>query len=493
MSSQWNEERPDLLQALALLGASGRSEGEARDSIAKGFYPVREHLRLLDPEVVLIVGPRGSGKTAIAEILTNLTLYESVSRYAPAIRLPTGTSTWVKAYPTDREGFGPRGLRIFVDRCGNEVETLQDMWFAYLLRSLSGHLSNQEKSQLHAILNPKGGDILDIMGAFKMLATQPEVILDSLDERLEQKNQFVFVTYDAIDTLGGHNWDMVEAGTHGLVAFWAAYSRRWRRIRAKVFLRTDIYERHARTGGADLARLAAGRVDLSWNDRDLYGLLIKRLVNDEKLSGYMQNADFRGISWEENSDLGKIPNLRTWKDARPVVERMVGKYMGANRQKGLVYRWLLAHVRDGLGRAFPRPFVRLIEEAGTQELNHLVTLRPPRLLHPSSLRRALDRVSSEHVTDSREEWKWLDLVKTKLAKNPLVPWSSAKKVIDLLGRESASDDENLLPFDGSKRLNYLLELGVLRQRAGGRIDATDLFLAGLGLRRKGGVERHTPV
>jgi hypothetical protein len=168
---------------------------------------------------------------------------------------------------------------------------------------------------------------------------------------------------------------------------------------------------------------------------------------------------------------------------------MVGAYMGANRKKGLVYRWLVEHVRDGQGRALPRPLVRLIEEAARQELQYFGNLRSPRLLEPASLRRALDRVSSDHVAQSKDEWPWLDLVKQRLAASPLVPWERERDVLQLLdGFEPAADPASP-PFKGRELLEYLIEIGVLRRRPDGRVDAPDLYLSGLGLRRKGGVRR----
>jgi len=272
------------------------------------------------------------------------------------------------------------------------------------------------------------------------------------------------------------------------VAFWAAYARRWQRIRAKIFLRTDLYERHARSGGADLAKLAAGRVELVWNERDLYALLLKRLANiNDALARYVKEV--RGIEWQDDPLLGSIPRLRKWQDARPVVERMVGAYMGANRKKGLVYRWLLDHVRDGQGRALPRPFVRLIEEAARQELQHFGNLPRPRLLQPASLRRALDRVSGDHVAQSLDEWPWLEEVKKRLASSPLVPWERERDVIRLLDTPASSEAAATPPFVGRELLDYLIEIGVLRRRPDDRVDAPDLYLSGMGLRRKGGVKK----
>jgi hypothetical protein len=46
------------------------------------------------------------------------------------------------------------------------------------------------------------------------------------------------------------------------------------------------------------------------------------------------------------------------------------------------------------------------------------------------------------------------------------------------------------PVENARDLiDYLVEVGILRARSDGRLDAADLFLAGLGLKRKGGVRK----
>lgn len=488
MSSQWSEERRRLLQVLQNIGSAGRAEGASPDHIGPGYYPVAGHLRLLDPDVVLVVGPRGSGKTEIACVLTDAALFDAVKLYAPAVRLPGGAAQWSRVYPAGSKSFEGVGLRTFMQSVGDGTEALRELWFAYLVRALHGCLDEEGRAEVAPLLVPAAADVEAIFRAFRELGTKPVVVLDRLDEHLELQGRYLFATYDELDTLGNGDWKLVEAGVRGLVALWAGYSRRWRRIRAKLFLRSDLYERHANAGGADLAKLAAGRVELVWSDRDLYGLLLKRMANvDEALAGYVKAV--KGVSWSDDQSLGRIPTLRNWQDARPVVERMVGVYMGANQKKGLVYRWLLDHVRDGLGRGYPRPFVRLMEEGARQELVHFGNLKSRRLLAPASLRRALDLVSNDHVAQSKHEWPWLEAVKAKLAESALVPWDRERDVIKLLEGFTEADGSSEPPYEGRELLEYLLEIGMLRRRPDGRVDAPDLFLSGLGLKRRGGVGR----
>ena len=78
----------------------------------------------------------------------------------------------------------------------------------------------------------------------------------------------------------------------------------------------------------------------------------------------------------------------------------------------------------------------------------------------------------------------------KRLKGQLVPWERERDIVKLL--EDVGQAEKGLkrpPFNGRDLLDYLVEIGILRRRGDERIDAPDLLLAGLGLKRKGGVRR----
>jgi len=183
------------------------------------------------------------------------------------------------------------------------------------------------------------------------LGNEPVMALDRLDHTLERDQRWIIVGYDELDVIGGYDWRAMVQSIRGLISFWANNARRWKRIRPKIFLRTDLFRRHAQSFGADLIKLAANRAEITWSDRNLYGMLVKRLANaSQDLRHYCEDAR---VKFKEDDDLALIPVIGESSDARPLIERIAGQYMGANFKKGRTFAWLLTHIRDGNGHAMP--------------------------------------------------------------------------------------------------------------------------------------------
>jgi hypothetical protein len=482
----------ELLDDLSRMGSYGRAESEDAQTFPKTFHPVAEHARAFDPNVVLVVGPRGAGKSELFRAAVGLKLLPAIEKCLPAVRLSsstTGTSIqWRAGYPIAAEFPDARGLAAFLREKSPDRESAVDLWFAYLVRVFRAELAEQDTQQLAPLMEPLGGDADAVRRAFSQLGNKPLLAMDRLDGLLVKRGEYVFIGYDELDTLGASDWTAMGTAIRGLVAFWARYSRRWERIRAKVFLRTDLFQRYATEGGADLAKLAANRVELVWSDRNLYAMLLKRIANSsDRLFKYVKETRTR-VEFRSDPALGQVPDFAESVDIRPIVERLVGPYMGATFKKGMTYRWLINHIRDGLGQALPRPLVRLVEVASeTQRYSEW-----PRLIEPTSLRRALDRVSLEQVQHSLDEWPWLDGLKKRLG-GVTVPWprNQLERRLEKDWEEPWGDDrETKPPVETPPELvDYLTEVGILRARSRGRVDAADLYLAGLGLKRKGGVRK----
>ena len=419
-------------------------------------------------------------------------LATAIAGWIPKIRTPeaqSGSSQWRAAYPA---GTSFPDTQALAKWAGSD-EVAKKIWHIMLVRRLADRLDGRARDALQPMLQPTAVDVGELLRTYEMPQTSLTAALDELEERLQQEDSRIYVGYDELDTLGGFDWALMARMVRGLVAFWSDYSRRWQRIRAKVFLRSDLFRRHAGMGTADFAKLAANRAELEWSDAALLAMLVKRIANtSDRLAAYCRGARIR---FEDHVALGLIPEIKEPRDAYPLLKRISGEFMGAGKKKGYVRNWVLAHLRDGNDRVSPRSLVRLMEQAaGKDAVNR--TLRPPRLIHPTALRQALDDVSDSHVTQGiSSEWPWLEGVKERLTLDRLVPWTR-KEIVDLFdtawtktwgprgGPDVRPPVEQPADF-----VDYLIDLGVFRQRSGDQIDVPDLYLSGLNLRRKGGVRR----
>jgi len=318
--------------------------------------------------------------------------------------------------------------------------------------------------------------------------------LDALDARLEREGCWLFVAYDELDTIVLDDWETMGMAIRGLVSFWAAYARRWKRLRPKIFLRSDFYKHHRDVAGADVAKLAGNRVELQWSDKNLYGALLKHILNLQDATGEypLQSYFTKAVRTDHDPVLGEIPILTKASDAKSFVERLVSEYMGANKGKGLSFRWILDHLRDGNGHAVPRSLIWLIEQSAEIERDQ-PRASGAHLLHHVSIRNALDRVSIEYVTQAKtHELRWLEGLAERLQKDREVPWKR-REIMRLLTTDfdkAWSASEARPPGSSSEELlDNLVELGVLRARANDLYDVPDLYLQGLDLRRRGGVAK----
>lgn len=90
---------------------------------------------------------------------------------------------------------------------------------------------------------------------------------------------------------------------------------------------------------------------------------------------------------------------------------------------------------------------------------------------------------------ARSEWPWIAKVRQGLTGMQVpCPQREVEKLLSAVRVVDGGGDS--FPFaEEAVLVDYLVEVGILRRRADGRIDAPDLFLFGLGLKRKGGVAK----
>jgi len=489
-----NAARLQLLELLQNLGA-GVADAHIHDPerLRRTLFPIPEHLRAIEPEVVLVIGDRGAGKSHLKEVLRDVDLRKTLTRYVPRTRMANEAADWVEAWPLGKEGPESGTWREFVESHRERPEDISDLWLALLVRRLKAHLPGEAK--VLALENIRATRPSEILNTFRASRADFIHILDTLDNRLEAERRWLVASYDELDTVS-LDWASLGAVVSGLINLWVTFARRWQRLRPKIFMRTDFYRHNRGVSGADVAKLAANRVELSWSNRSLYGVLIKHVVNHDKAL----KKHFDGtVEFRDGGELGLLPVLAKDEDARPFIERLAHRYMGANPKKGVTFSWLLDKLRDGNERVVPRSLIQLIEKAATEAIAD-TRATGSRLLEHVALRRALDVVSTDFVgAAARHEFPWIPSLRRRLAEDPQVPWTE-REVARLIGRNFDGDWGSLPGAEGSEPirppgrdvaevLENLVQLGLLTLRGDGSYNVPDLYLTGLGLKRKGGVAR----
>ena len=327
----------DLRRQLADLGY-GQAESEEQELLGSRLYPVSEHLRALDPRVVLVVGPRGSGKSALFKVFfsENRDLAAAIARWMPKTRLlqtQSNASEWRAAYPAGNGFSGYAGTRDSgCVRTKSRRRSGTSCWSDVLQTGSTGASGT---SYERCCNRTSGGPRPNFFEAYRDVANEPDRCRSGRGGESDYSTRIlrIYIGYDELDTLGGFDWTLMARMVRGLVAFWSDYSRRWQRIRAKIFLRSDLFRRHAGMGTADFAKLAANRAELEWSDAALLAMLVKRIANtSEPLAAYCRGARIR---FEEHDALGLDSRDQGTSRSAPSPGAIVRGIHGSREEEGL--------------------------------------------------------------------------------------------------------------------------------------------------------------
>ncbi|MFI6027889.1 hypothetical protein [Amycolatopsis magusensis] len=472
-----------LLQALPLT-ADSDTDGVDRNTL---FTPTG-HRRALEPDVTVVKGARGVGKTHWFKSLRDDQLREVAADEYQLPRLRSiepltgfGSALRPDEYPTKRT------LSSFIREGVEPV----DIWTAVTLNAL-GVASVQSLPTWRERLT--------------WLQQNPEQVereLSRADEDAGRRGVTKLVMFDALDRLHTDR-RLADRLSSGILEFALELRLSTRNIRAKVFIRHDMLD-SAPLNFPDASKLTANTADLTWTNADLYGLLFQHIGNsDMSIAGWFREQTG---SWQDRGDRRLPPrDLVGDRDAQSsAFILLAGQYMGTNHRKGHTYTWLPNHLADGNGQTSPRSFLVALSAAAEETARTHAGHHVP--LHWDAIRRGVQRASSVRVDQVNEDIPWVSTAIRPLADSQ-VPieqpdvidkWRAADLTEMLAAHVDSSDDEAedvempragpVNPSDYPKLIEELIALGVMTRRANGKLDLPDVYRIAFNIGRKGGVPR----
>lgn len=493
---------PMEMQVREVIAKLGSNPDAAQDldtdeHMRERFLPLDTYSQMLEDRTFIVLGRKGSGKSALFRVLNQ----PSYARHLLAHfgRSPQGQprtledSAWIVGFESNHalHPYVP-ALLTLAKESGNGVpslDLLQGFWRAVLAWRL--YAAEGRLEELPTALKPLS--YRSIIEALKSPFVHAEIqeCLNALDTHLSSLRRRIVVSFDELDVGLGQDESARGPLVSALVALWLSLRGTLRAIRTKIFLREDLWEREVRLDDKAKVRNSMDRVSLEWNPEALYRLVLKRLGAFECVRQFWRDFGLWNSSFERqlSEPLGWIPPLDPgW--IRSAVESLAGAHMGSNVRKGQVYTWIPNHAADANQNARPRIFLLLFAEAA--KLSQPSRSATP-LLRPEAFREALRKDVSEAAVDElRNEYR--------------IEWSISPSSSSVWVPDTFKEYQELWPVEESALhdfyrqprfqpfterildiLKQMRDAGLLKGRGGqGQLQIPDIYLYGLGLRRKGG-------
>lgn len=480
------EKKKTLLSIIAKIG-SGIEEQESND--IKNFLFIPNHRRIFDPNILVVTGGRGTGKTALFRFLGKTEGRKIVKNLLGSKEESLERSFWITGYGNQNRGEKTFPAQEVIEDRVNQGEW-RYFWTGLLLSSIIRNFEEEFTKNIpedvKVVLKNNLSEISKWLPVIKDNLESLNVFLDRMDTELTNTNMWIFVTYDELDRIVSKYSSLAEP-IRELLSFWLDKWRRWERIRPKIFLRTDLFRKEF-LSFPDASKLQAHQVKLEWESKYLYQLIIKRLANsDKEMAEYINLVP--GLVGKKDDDLGYIPKLEETLFVQ-FMNNIVGEYMGANPRKGASYRWITNHLQDAEGRITPRSFIKIFSAAATLGEERNANLEELRLIHPSDFQGALMSTSEDRIAELKEEYPWIELLKNPLEGRE-VPMEKEQFLLCLEKVWKSNPTLlKMLPSENSMALlEHLSQLGIIEVRSDKRINMPEIYLYGFMMKRRGGIKR----
>lgn len=497
------EEKISVLESLSEIAPLNAS-AEDEDNLISYFLPLRSYSKLADEKVFLVTGGRGTGKSELFKVLTsegglNYLLSEADRKRHTKLK----QSMFLVGYQASGREGQRFPVRMVFDRYAKvrKEEQFTCIWGGLLCSVLLNHFS--EDKEFEQIAETFLG--MEQMEVLRNYSNTPEkwlpwmncnlekweVFLDHCDSYFNKNEKTVFITYDELDRVCSVYKDLFLY-IRNLLNFWFVHNNRWVNLKAKIFLRSDLYNSKV-LHFVDSSKMRAYHLELQWDSISLYRLLVKRLANCGNPAAVEYLQSIPGLLADRRQgELGYFPN-DSEEALKQFIEKLIGKYMGKNPKKGSSFSWVPNHIQDANGEVAPRPFLKCFVFAAEDQVVHkseVETLEDDRLLYPSRLQGALTKVSNDRVNELIEyEYGWLKMLSEKLEGQSMLMERSELLKFLTLDNWPEGERETLPGTTPEELLDALEKLGIFIETIDGRMNVPEIYLHGFGLKRRGGIKR----
>ncbi len=404
----------------------GRVDGESDNRFNTCFIGTEMLRQVLQPQHSLIVGNKGSGKSAICRLLS-----EDLQKVRPLLPKNYSEIYCIPAYGLQSEQFLPDvDLRELQP---SSVDDFRDFWLLYLgLKTATTLLNDPKVSEavqkgknerlresyetLHTILvnlglrtetNPLKKVKLQLFGRPKAApkAAAPAgvsaatdfkhktgmsiiALLEHVDVVLQETKGLAWLMLDKLDLLFVDDFPKLKSAITGLVQLLVQYGNQFKNIHLKIFLRNDIYRQLHIVNKSHLVSYSS---DMKWPGHLLLKLLVARAVVDPHVRAYCE---------EQLGEKVDVSNVILGADdyVKRIFYTIFEPTMGSSEATATpTDQWILRRLVDGTGSSFPRELIHLGNRAveKQREMNRAANKHcSTKLISGKALKEAFEVISA---------------------------------------------------------------------------------------------------
>jgi hypothetical protein len=419
----------DILHDLDL----GSSVAEHDDALETYFVETETFRGLVAGRYDSVAGDKGTGKTALYRILRRryaglLPDIEVLAGFNPVgvpvfQRLTEGEPLEEGQYITIWKAYvlslvGNWILQINEGAFSGKMKELDNLLTRAGLRSpddsantvfsqivnLVRRFTHPKSAELAITITPTGWPVLVPHVEFGELG-EPDDTLIRHDEALRLLNEVLdevgYKVWIVLDRLDEAFQGFPQAEVPALRALLRTYLdlAEFDRITLKLFVRKDLFRRIIAGGFVNLTHINDRKVEIVWDEEDLFDLLCRRLRENPQFVGAL------GIS--------------SAADNQQLFDAVFPSQVDLGSRRPTTWNWMLARVRDGNGIMPPRNLIDLVKKA--QEAQMRKEERGATEFDPASdsgviqsdaIKRGLAALSKERVEDTllAEAGEWAPLI-----------------------------------------------------------------------------------
>jgi len=375
----------------------GRVDGETDNKFEQCFIGTEMLRQVLLPQHSLVVGNKGSGKSAICRLLV-----DDLQKVRPLLPKQYKEIFCIPAYGLQSEEQLPNvELRELTP---NTVDEFRYFWLLYLglkvsstllkdvrMKALIANSNNKEikkafdtlkhllvdvglveKGNLFSRVSHIVHKIQQLRAKRKEASKSDKYIaaefkqqtgvsimamLEAIDLILRETNCLVWIMLDKLDLLYVDDIQKLRASITGLVQLLVQYGNQFKNIQFKIFLRNDIYRQlHI----VNKSHLVTYTTEMKWRGPLLLKLIVARAVVDPAVRLYCEEmigepVDVTNVIVGSEDYVLKIFYC--------IFEPTVSSKADVDQSKYATHQWILKRLIDGTGNSFPRELIHLGNKA----------------------------------------------------------------------------------------------------------------------------------